>query len=97
MTEHDLKVERQRTLIKLEKWRKEIKMILDEKKDPEKPWKFTITYNDDSQSIEWSNSNHKQNIPSPHSEKDLISMMDSDEHERQRKLFDKKRRENEHS
>ena len=42
MTEHDLKVERQRTLIKLEKWRKEIKMILDEKKDPEKPWQLTL-------------------------------------------------------
>ena len=94
MTEHDLKVERQRTLIKLEKWRKEIKMILDEKKDPEKPWQFTITYNDDSQVIEWSNSNHKQHIPSPHNEEDLIDMMKGDEHERQRKLFNQKRREN---
>ena len=93
MTEHDLKVERQRTLIKLEKWRKEIKMILDEKKDPEKPWQFTITYNDDSQVIEWSNSNHKQHIPSPHSEEDLISMK-ADEHEYQRKIFNQKRREN---
>jgi len=94
MTEYDLKVERQRILIKLEKWRKEIKMILDEKKDPEKPWKFTITYNDDSQVIEWSNSNHKQHIPSPHSKEDLIDMMKGDEHERQRKLFNQKRREN---
>ena len=94
MTEHDKKVEHQRKLIKMEEWRKGIKMILDEKKDPEKPWQLVITYMDDSQQIEWSNSNHKQLIPSPHTELELISMMEADEHEYQRNLFNQKRREN---
>ena len=94
MTEYDKQVEDQQTLIKLEEWRKHIKMILDEKKEPDKPWKLVITFNDDSQQIEWSNSNHKQIIPSPHDEDTLIHMMKGEEYERQRKLFDERRKNN---
>ena len=94
MTEHDKQVEHQSKLIKMEDWRKNIKMILNERKDTESPWRMHITYNDDSQQIEWSNSNHKEIIPSPHTEEELISMMESDEHEQQRNLFNEKRREN---
>jgi len=95
MTQYKDKVELQRKLIRLEKWRQDIKMILHERKSEDKPWKLHITYNDDSELIQWSNTNHEQKIPSPHTTEDLIDMMQVEEHEQQRKLFDKKRRENE--
>ena len=95
MTQYKDKVELQRKLIRLEKWRQDIKMILHERKSEDKPWKTQIIYKDDSELIEWSNTNHKQKIASPHTTKELLDMMQIDEHEQQRKLFDKKRRENE--
>ena len=95
MTQYKDKVELQRKLIRLDKWRQDIKMILHERKSEDKPWKLHITYNDDSELIEWSNTNHKQRIASPHTTEDLLNMMELNEHEYQRKLFDKKRRENE--
>ena len=96
MTQYKDKVELQRKLIRLEKWRQDIKMILHERKSEDKPWKLHITYNDDSELIQWSNTNHEQRIASPHTTEDLLDMMELNEHEYQRKLFDKKRRENEY-
>jgi len=95
MTQYKDKVEYQRKLIRLEEWRKNIKEILHERKSKDKPWKLHITYKDDSELIEWSNTNHKQRIASPHTTEELLDMMQVEEHEQQRKLFDKKRRENE--
>jgi len=95
MTQYKNKVDQQRKLIRLEEWRKGIKMLLHERKSKDKPWKTQIIYKDDSELIEWSNTNHKQRIASPHTTEDLIDMMQVEEHEQQRKLFDKKRRENE--
>ena len=96
MTQYKDKVDQQRKLNRLEKWRQDIKMILHERKSEDKPWKLHITYNDDSELIQWSNTNHEQRIPSPHTTEDLLDMMELNEHEYQRKLFDKKRRENEY-
>jgi len=91
MTEYKDKVKHQGKLIRLETWRKGIKMILDEKIHDDMPWKMRIVFNDDSETLEWSNTNHKQYTPCPHSEKDLIDMMENDEHEHQRKLFKQRR------
>ena len=95
MTQYKDKVDQQRKLNRLEEWRKGIKMLLHERKSEDKPWKTQIIYKDDSELIQWSNTNHEQKIPSPHTTEDLIDMMQVEEHEQQRKLFDKKRRENE--
>jgi|TARA_R110000823_G_scaffold102057_7_gene218929 hypothetical protein len=91
MTEYKDKVKHQGKLIRLETWRKGIKMILDEKIHDDMPWKMRIVFNDDSETLEWSNTNHKQYTPCPHSEEDLIDMMENDEHEYQRKLFKQRR------
>ena len=97
MTQYKDKVDQQRKLNRLEEWRKGIKMLLHERKSEDKPWKTSITYKDDSELIEWSNTNHKQRIASPHTKEELLDMMQVEEHEQQRKLFDKKRRENDNS
>ena len=91
MTEHDKQVAKQRKLLRLEEWRKGIKFIYNERKDEGSPWKFQIIYFDDSETLEWSNTNHKQHTPSPHDEDTLIDMMESAEHEYQRKLFNQRR------
>ena len=88
MTQHADKVAHQRKLLKLEEWRKKVKYILSESKTPGGVIEHKTVYNDDSELIEYLRSK-KQNkiIESPHTDEELLYLMECAEHDFQRKLF----------
>ena len=80
MTQHADKVEQVRRRNRLDAWRKGVKFILGERIDEGADVKHLTIYNDDSQTTEYLKSDRKtENIPSPHSQDELVDMMMGDE------------------
>ena len=88
MTQHADKVAHQRKLLKLEEWRKGVKYILSESKTPGGVIEHKTVYNDDSELIEYLRSKKQPKvIPSPHTDEELLYLMECAEHDFQRRLF----------